>query len=172
MREISFNWESYNRIAYHKAASCTYYIDVKLAMILAGKNTSENFQEAKDILVEIGYLFQVQNDFFDCYGDTLNAEKIGTDIEVGKCSWFIVKFMELADDEEERKIIMKNYGKEDKKAVQRVKDLYAAKNLYGCYLEWKENQIKRIRELISNAKSVPQDVFEVALEKLNRRELQ
>lgn len=172
LSEISFDWESYKRIAYHKAASCTYYLDVKLAMLLAGINDPGYLQEAKDVLVEIGFLFQVQNDFFDCYGETINAEKIGTDIEAGKCTWFIVKFMELAEGEAEEQIMLANYGREDKEAVQCVKDLYAAKNLHGCYLEWKEKCIARIRTLIKTVKSVPEEVFEMVLEKLIRRELQ
>lgn len=59
----------------------------------------------------MGHFYQVQNDFFDCYGDDVNVlKKPGTDIEEGKCTWLAVQAMRYGD-EQQKAILAECYGK-------------------------------------------------------------
>ncbi len=66
------------------------------------------FNAVETVTMRIGRLFQIQDDFLDCYGDPAVTGKIGTDILDGKCSWLIVKAMELASPEQ-KEIFLVNF---------------------------------------------------------------
>ncbi|KVI10444.1 Polyprenyl synthetase, partial [Cynara cardunculus var. scolymus] len=53
---------------------------------------------------------------------------IGTDIEDFKCSWLVVKALELAN-EEQKKLLHEKYGRKDPASVAKVKELYYTLNL-------------------------------------------
>lgn len=91
-----FNMELYKNIVVNKTAYYTFYLPISLSMILAGYSDPEAFRQARTILLEIGYFFQIQDDFLDCFGDPKVTGKIGTDIQEGKCTWLAVVFMQVS----------------------------------------------------------------------------
>ncbi|XP_065862735.1 farnesyl pyrophosphate synthase-like [Euphorbia lathyris] len=118
----NYSLSLYHRIAEYKSAYYSIYLPVACALIMAGENL-ENHIEVKKILVDMTIYFQVQDDYQDCFGDPKVTGKVGTDIEDCKCTWFIVKALELAN-EEQKKFLFENYGKADPACVAKVKELY------------------------------------------------
>lgn len=61
-------------------------------------------RQATSILLEIGCFFQIQDDYLTCFGDSEVSGKDDTDIQEGKCTWFVVKALECVTPEQ-RKIL-------------------------------------------------------------------
>ncbi|KAH1111874.1 hypothetical protein GYH30_010290, partial [Glycine max] len=79
---------------------------VTYALLMVGEDLDKNV-DVKNILVEMGTYFQ--DDYLDCFGDTQTIGKIGTDIEDFKCSWLIVKAVELSN-EQQKKVLQALYN--------------------------------------------------------------
>ncbi|CAL5024984.1 unnamed protein product [Urochloa decumbens] len=114
--------QGYHRIVKYKTSYYSFYLPVACALLLNGAKLSD-YIELKNLLIEMGVYFQIQDDYLDCFGDTKVIGKVGTDIEDCKCSWLIVQAMELAN-ENEMKILYENYGKSDPQCVAAVKNVY------------------------------------------------
>lgn len=95
-----------------------------------GEKDQSKFSIAKDILVQMGTYFQVQDDVLDCYGDPAvigkvrifysvsetvsfilskyisSVLKVGTDIEDTKCSWLVVQALQRASPEQKQIILV------------------------------------------------------------------
>ena len=100
----NFDMTLYSQIVQYKTSYYSFYLPVQLGMILAGVQNPELYRQARTILLAMGHLFQVQDDFIDCYGDPNVTGKIGTDIQDRKCSWLIVQALHIAD-ENQRQIL-------------------------------------------------------------------
>ncbi|KAI3695208.1 hypothetical protein L1987_78199 [Smallanthus sonchifolius] len=81
----------------------------------------------KDYYVDLLDLFN-EDDYLACFGSPEVIGKIGTDIEDFKCSWLVVKALELAN-EEQKKLLNENYGRKDPTSVAKVKELHHTLNL-------------------------------------------
>ena len=75
------------------------------------------FTTSKEILLEMGHFFQVQDDYLDCFGDPAITGKIGTDIEDNKCGWVINKAL-LICTPEQRQTLEEHYAKKDPESVR------------------------------------------------------
>nr|ACJ84427.1 unknown [Medicago truncatula] len=58
----------HRRIVQYKTAYYSFYLPVACALLMAGENL-DNHVDVKNILVEMGTYFQVQDDYLDCFGD-------------------------------------------------------------------------------------------------------
>ncbi|KYN09479.1 Farnesyl pyrophosphate synthase [Trachymyrmex cornetzi] len=116
-----FTMNRYNSIVECKTSYYTFILPITAAMQLAGIKDPEMFRQAKTILLEMGHLFQVQDDYLGCYSDA--HDKDCTDIQEGKCTWLIVVALQRATPEQ-RKILEECYGSPDPEKVRRVKQLF------------------------------------------------
>ncbi|KNA16266.1 hypothetical protein SOVF_090530 [Spinacia oleracea] len=124
----------HRRISQYKTAYGTFYLPFACALLMLGEKLND-YDDVKDILLEMGIYFQVQDDYLDCFGDPEKSGKIGSDIEDFKCSWLVVKALEVSN-EEQKKLLLDNYGKADPANVGAVKSLYEDLNLQGIFVEY------------------------------------
>ncbi|XP_058208910.1 farnesyl pyrophosphate synthase isoform X3 [Rhododendron vialii] len=69
----------HHRIVQYKTAYYSFYLPVACALLMAGEDL-EKHTDVKNILVEMGTYFQVQDDYLDCFGHPDVIGKIGTDL--------------------------------------------------------------------------------------------
>ncbi|KAI9124231.1 hypothetical protein K1719_005531 [Acacia pycnantha] len=137
-----FTMSLHRRIVQYKTAYYSFYLPVACALLIAGENLDSHI-DVKNILVDMGIYFQVQDDYLDCFGDPETIGKIGTDIEDFKCSWLVVKAMELSN-EEQKKVLYENYGKPDPENVAKVKALYKDLDLQGAFAEYEKKSYEKL----------------------------
>ncbi|WOL17519.1 farnesyl pyrophosphare synthase [Canna indica] len=159
----------YNRIVQYKTAYYSFYLPVACALLMSGENL-ENFIEVKNILVEMGTYFQIQDDYLDCFGDPAVIGKIGTDIQDFKCSWLVVQALERAN-ESQMQILSENYGKDNETCIAKVKVLYRELHLQNVFAEYERSSYEK---LISSIEAQPskavQDVLKSFLHKIYKRQ--
>ncbi|XP_011005729.1 PREDICTED: farnesyl pyrophosphate synthase 1 [Populus euphratica] len=148
----------HRRIVLYKTAYYSFYLPVACALLMAGENL-DNHVDVKNILVEMGTYFQVQDDYLDCFGAPETIGKIGTDIEDFKCSWLVVKALEICN-EEQKKLLHENYGKADPVNVAKVKALYHELNLQGVFADYES---KSYEKLIASIEAHPSKAVQAVL---------
>jgi farnesyl diphosphate synthase len=159
----------HHRIVQYKTAYYSFYLPVACALLMAGENL-ENHTDVKITLVEMGTYFQVQDDYLDCYGHPDVIGKIGTDIEDYKCSWLVVKAMELAN-EEQKKLLIDNYGKDDPACAAKVKEIYNTINLQGIFEEYESKSYEKLNNSIeAHPSKAVQAVLKSFLAKIYKRQ--
>jgi len=140
-----FTFDTYKAVVEYKTSYYTFYAPVAFAMIMAGRTKEEEFNIVKKILLQIGYLFQIQDDFLDCYGDPQVTGKIGTDIEEGKCTWLVVQAKELASPSQ-LQVLQEVYG--DPEQAHVVKKIYAELRIAQHFNKVEDNLYNEISETI------------------------
>ncbi|KAI7729907.1 hypothetical protein M8C21_014066 [Ambrosia artemisiifolia] len=113
-------------------------IIVSCAFLMFGENLPDDDVVAKNVLVELG---------------------TGTHIEEFKCTWLIAKALELAN-EEQRNILMENYGSNDQARVAKVRELYHTLNLQGAYEDY---EIETHAKLTKSIDSHPSKAIQAVL---------
>lgn len=89
----------YELIVKYKTSIYSFYLPFACGHILSKKsnNLNHEIKQEKEILMDLGHLFQVQDDILDVFGDAEITGKIGRDIEEGKCTWLLCKCLALPD---------------------------------------------------------------------------
>jgi farnesyl diphosphate synthase len=166
-----FTEERYKGIVKYKTAFYSFYLPLASGMILSGVDASNTkiFDTVRDICVQIGEYFQIQDDYLDCYADPEVLGKIGTDIQEAKCGWLVVQALKKVTPAQ-RKILAEHYGQDDEAGVAKVKALYAKLELEAEYKSYEEEAYKSINGSIAKIKGVPTEIFSDVLAKIYKRD--
>lgn len=134
----------------------------------SGIEDAAAFTEARDILIDMGEYFQIQDDYLDCYGDPSVIGKIGTDIQDNKCGWLVVQALHRATAAQ-KEVLKANYGKDDAECIEKVKALYREMELEKVYEEYEDKSFKLQKARIAAVKHTSKAVFEALLQKIYKR---
>ncbi|KAK5623250.1 hypothetical protein CRENBAI_017320 [Crenichthys baileyi] len=164
-----FSMQKYKAIVKYKTAFYSFYFPVAAAMYMAGIYSEEEHNNAKQILLDMGEFFQIQDDYLDCYGDPVVTGKIGTDIQDNKCSWLVVKALEVMSTKQ-RTELEACYGRKDEASVAKVKELYNTLQMPTLYHKYEEESYQRLQKLIAqHAQNLPHSVFLNFAKKIYKR---
>ena len=164
-----FSLSVYTDIVVYKTAFYSFYLPCALGMRLAGVTDPSLYKQAEEICKEMGALFQVQDDYLDCYGDPERIGKVGTDIRDNKCSWLINTALETCT-KAQRKTLEANYAKKDAKCEAKVKEVFSKLDIKGKFQKYEEETYKGLVEKIGNIKGMPCSIFEKLLAKIYKRD--
>ncbi|XP_021902340.1 farnesyl pyrophosphate synthase 1 [Carica papaya] len=159
----------HRQIVQYKTAYYSFYLPVACALLMAGENL-DNHVDVKNVLIDMGIYFQVQDDYLDCFADPEALGKIGTDIEDFKCSWLVVKALERCN-EDQKKVLYENYGKPDPANVAKVKALYNELDLQSVFAEYESQSYQKLIAAIdAHPKKEIQAVLKSFLAKIYKRQ--
>ncbi|GAB0087014.1 hypothetical protein DMENIID0001_012660 [Sergentomyia squamirostris] len=126
------SFETYKMFTEHISVFIAGIFPVLLGLTYAGYTDSTVVQRCCSVLRDLGFFYNVQDDFLDCFS-TLKSEKMtGTDIKEGKCTWLSVMCCERASPAQ-KDYFKLNYGKNCQENVDKVKQLYVDLKLPELY---------------------------------------
>jgi len=159
----------YEEIARRKTSHYTYYAPVQLALLLADR--LDAFASATRLCYDLGYYFQAQDDYLDCFGDPAVTGKVGTDIQEGKCTWMTFTTAALlSNDKTKHAEFESNFGKTDKKAVERAKQIMHNLGVPQLYRSFQNEQYSKLSDHIGAFPVASlRSIFQSQLEKLYNR---
>lgn len=167
----SYSLSRYYDIVTFKTAFYTFYLPLASAMIVAGRCNEEQLNAAKNISVELGKKFQIQDDFLDCFGDPKIIGKVGTDIKDHKCSWLVVNSLNIASPSQ-KEVLKLHYGKKENSSEMIVKNLFKELKLDELYESQERDSFEKISQLIrtlSVKNDLPESMFKSLLKIIHNR---
>lgn len=144
--------QHYHLITKYKTSLYSFYLPFACAYLLAHHNRSplpdlqSELAAEREILLQIGHLFQVQDDILDVYGDPEITGKIGRDIEEGKCTWLRCRSLasDMALSDPDRLLIKTS------RDTEKVKQIYDRLNMKAVFDRFEAETTARIAASISN----------------------
>jgi len=165
----TYTMERYSGIVKYKTSYYSFTLPVVLGMAMARINNPELKRQATGVTLEMGHLFQVQDDYLDCFGDPEVTGKVGTDIQDCKCSWLCVVALQRATPEQ-KAIIMENYGIDKPENIQKIKELYREMDIPKVFNTYEEQTYQLISTHIQEmGYGLPKQLFIDMLQKIYHR---
>ncbi|OXA63588.1 Farnesyl pyrophosphate synthase [Folsomia candida] len=167
-----FTMENYYRISKYKVGYFSFYLPIASSWILQADGTpkEEELKLIEEIALEMGHLFQVQDDYLDCFGNPNVTGRYGTTIQGNCSSWFIIMALKKMDCEQER-VLKEHYGKPGSERVHRVIKVFRDLDLVEEYRQYEIKCYKAIMKKITKLpESIPALYFSETLDLILKRE--
>ncbi|EPX74372.1 farnesyl pyrophosphate synthetase [Schizosaccharomyces octosporus yFS286] len=142
-RVFSFDFENYDFIVTYKTAFYSFYLPVKCALLLSGNLNEFADATTKKLSKLLGYYFQAQDDYLDCFGDYASLGKVGMDIEDNKCTWLVCQAQMIANADQLMCLEM-HYGRRNQDSVSKIKQLYRELDIPSMYQNFVEAMVEKI----------------------------
>ncbi len=164
-----FSMGIYTDIVVYKTSFYSFYLPIALGMRLAGVDDASLYAHAKRICIKMGTMFQVQDDYLDCYGEPEKIGKIGTDIRDNKCGWLINKALEVCSPAQ-KKVLESNYAKKEPKCEAKVKAVFRDLDLESKFLAYEEKEHAELTQMIAQTRGMPSVIFSQLLARIYKRQ--
>uniref|UniRef100_L7LZQ1 Farnesyl pyrophosphate synthase n=1 Tax=Rhipicephalus pulchellus TaxID=72859 RepID=L7LZQ1_RHIPC len=142
-----------------KTAFYSFALPIRAGMLLAGVEDSSLHEQAQEAALALGRIFQVRDDYIDCFGSVEEIGKVGTDIVDGKYSWLLVTALQVASPKQAETILAHigrgAPGGADEAAVKAV---YRELDLPGHYAAYRECAL---RDLDAQINRLPPNLADV-----------
>ena len=166
----TFSLSLQSRIVKYKTAYYTFYLPMACGLVLSGVTGADALNATKEICVELGEKFQIQDDYLDCYGDPKLIGKVGTDIQDHKCTWLLAQAL-LIVTPAQRKVIEDNLGKDEPAAIAAIKALYNELDMPSIYAKQEAESMARLQTLLAkHASLVAPSLFEPIIKRVHGRQ--
>lgn len=146
----NYTMDTYLKIAHMKTAIYTFYLPIAAGYIYMNQSNEDILKAIREISLQFGEYFQIQDDYIDCFTDSKIAGKVGTDIKNKKCSWVLIKALEIGNDAQ-KKVIYDHIGKDNIADEKMVKKVYQDLKLSEVYEKVEEEKKKLLESLIAKS---------------------
>ncbi len=164
-----FTLQNLTRIHTYKTAFYSFYLPIAAGFIICGETNSRTFDVIRELSIDIGCKFQIEDDYLDCFGDYNVLGKVGTDIKDHKCSWLLCVALTLVTPEQ-RLLLETHLGKDSKESENIVRALYTELKLPERYEAEENASYDRITASIAaNSDLVPPPIFTEVLNTIQFR---
>ncbi len=139
-----------NNVIQLKTAEYTGVMPLVIGAILSGNEDKGFLSLLRRYGLALGWVFQVQDDVLGLYGDEKQLGKpVGSDIEEGKMTLLMLKFFEIANDEDEEFMMsILKQGVVSEEEVRKVQELIRKSGAYDRVVNMGKKRIGGVLELI------------------------
>ncbi|CAA19054.1 ER farnesyl pyrophosphate synthetase Erg20 [Schizosaccharomyces pombe] len=143
----SFDLMKYDFIITYKTSFYSFYLPIKCALLLSRNSNQKAYDTTIKLSKLLGYYFQVQDDYLDCFGDYTVLGKVGMDIQDNKCTW-LVCYAEKFASADQLNLLRAHYGKAGSENIAVIKQLYHELQIPELYHKFEDDMVDSISKEI------------------------
>ncbi|KAL7080579.1 hypothetical protein ACQ4LE_000432 [Meloidogyne hapla] len=168
-----FTWPRYTSIVKHKTSHYSYLLPLNIGMHLADYTTPHQVH-LKRIAYELGYLFQTQDDYLDCFGNpSITGKSNLIDLAEGKCTWVTCALVEKLGKNKPLELdnFKKNFCTKDENKLIIARNIIVEHGIEEDCLEFQNQKVAELHEDIISYPIEPiRQVLEQALNEMTGRQ--